>query len=75
VITTRGPKTPQWLRDGETAVLVESHDPQGLASAIERVASDQALAARVRAGARALSFGWEEIVEAVTARQPRTKAP
>jgi glycosyltransferase involved in cell wall biosynthesis len=67
VITTRGPQTPPWLRDGETAVLVDPEDPAALAGAIERLLTDDRLAAQVRAGARALSFGWEAIVEAVIA--------
>jgi glycosyltransferase involved in cell wall biosynthesis len=67
VITTRGAETPGWLRDGETAVLVDSPDPTELAGAIERVLGDPRLAARVRAGARGLPFGWDGIVEAVTA--------
>jgi glycosyltransferase involved in cell wall biosynthesis len=78
VITTRGPQTPAWLRDGETALLVDSEDPAMLASAIERLLADEDLAARVRAGARELSFGWEKLVEAVIAplqSSPRTSAP
>ncbi|HEX3392547.1 MAG TPA: glycosyltransferase family 4 protein [Solirubrobacteraceae bacterium] len=67
VITTRGPQNPPWLRDGETALLVDSADPATLASAIGRLLTDDRLAARVRAGARGLSFGWDEIVEAVIA--------
>jgi glycosyltransferase involved in cell wall biosynthesis len=69
VITTRGPQNPPWLRDGETALLVDAEDPAALASAIERLFADEPLAARVRAGARALSFGWEAIVEAVVAEK------
>jgi glycosyltransferase involved in cell wall biosynthesis len=68
VITTRGPQTPPWVREGETALLVDPEDPAGLASAIGRLLTDDSLAAQVRAGARGLSFGWEEIVEAVTAK-------
>jgi glycosyltransferase involved in cell wall biosynthesis len=67
VITTRGPQTPPWLREEETALLVDAEDPAALASAIDRLLSDAPLAARVRAGARSLSFGWDEIVEAVIA--------
>jgi glycosyltransferase involved in cell wall biosynthesis len=70
VITTRGPGNPRWLRDGETALLVPERDPEALAAAIERLASDTALAATVRSGARALSFGWDEIVAAVTGAPP-----
>jgi glycosyltransferase involved in cell wall biosynthesis len=68
VITTRGPQTPPWLRDGDTALLVHAEDPAALASAIERLLTDDRLAAQVRAGAHALSFGWEELVEAVIAQ-------
>jgi glycosyltransferase involved in cell wall biosynthesis len=67
VITTLGPQNPPWLQDGETALLVASSDPTALTGAIDRLLSDERLAKRVRAGARALSFGWEEIVEAVLA--------
>jgi glycosyltransferase involved in cell wall biosynthesis len=67
VVTTRGPQTPPWLRDGETALLVGPSDPAALAGAIDRLLADERLATRVRAGARELSFGWEEIVEAVVA--------
>ncbi len=67
VITTNGPQTPSWLRDGETALLVAPRDPAALGSAIERLLSDEVLAARIRAAAGRLSFGWEELVEAVTA--------
>ena len=77
VITTRGPQNPPWLRDGETALLVEPQDPAALASAIERLLDDEHLAARLRRGAFSLSFGWEEIVGAVTAprRRRRWRAP
>jgi glycosyltransferase involved in cell wall biosynthesis len=68
VITTRGPQQPDWLRDGETALLVEPRDPAGLATAIERLRSEPELAEHVRAGARSLSFGWERLVAAVADR-------
>lgn len=70
VITTRGPSNPPWLRDGETVQLVPERDPEALAAAIERLASDRELAARVRAGARALSFGWDDIVGTVIGERP-----
>jgi glycosyltransferase involved in cell wall biosynthesis len=73
VITTRGPENPPWLRDGETALLVDLADPITLVSAIERVLEDERLASRVRTGARELEFGWDEIVEAVTAPVRRTR--
>jgi glycosyltransferase involved in cell wall biosynthesis len=74
VITTRGPENPRWLRDGETGLLADSADPITLASAIERMLEDERLASRVRTGARELEFGWDEIVEAVTAPVRRTPA-
>ena len=67
VVTTRGPENPPWLRDDDTALLVEPAAPDQLAGAIDRLLADAELAARLRAGGRALSFGWEEIVEAVLA--------
>jgi glycosyltransferase involved in cell wall biosynthesis len=67
VITTRGPQTPPWLRDGETALLVDPQDPAALASAIDRLLNDERLATQMRARASGLSFGWDEIVEAVVA--------
>lgn len=80
VITTRGPLTPPWLRDGETSLLLSAPaDPMRMAEAIDRILTEDSLAARLRAGARGLSFGWSDIVEAVTAPvahpSPRTKAP
>jgi glycosyltransferase involved in cell wall biosynthesis len=71
VVTTRGSQNPPWLRDGETALLVDPEDPPALAGAIDRLLSDDRLAARVRVGASELSFGWEELVDAVTAVSPR----
>jgi glycosyltransferase involved in cell wall biosynthesis len=68
VVTTRGPLNPPWLRDGETALLVDPRDPSALAGAINRLVSDERLATRIRAGARALSFGWDEITDAVVTR-------
>ncbi|MEA2273990.1 MAG: hypothetical protein QOI98_2698 [Solirubrobacteraceae bacterium] len=67
VVTTRGAENPDWLRDGETALLVEPSDPDGLAMALRRVLEEPGLAARIRAGAERLPFGWEAIAEAVTA--------
>jgi glycosyltransferase involved in cell wall biosynthesis len=65
VITTRGPQTPPWLIDGETALLVDPEDPAALAGAITSLLNDDRLADRMRERAAGLSFGWEELVEAV----------
>ncbi|MGO8905165.1 MAG: glycosyltransferase family 4 protein [Solirubrobacteraceae bacterium] len=75
VITTRGSRTPPWLRDAETALLVDPEDAAGLASAIDRLLSDERLAAHLREEARKLSFGWDGVVEAVTARGRIPSAP
>jgi glycosyltransferase involved in cell wall biosynthesis len=71
VITTRGPQTPSWLQDGETALLVDREDPVALAKAMTRLLTDDRLATHIRAQARSLSFGWDEIVEAVVAHSVR----
>lgn len=67
VITTRGPHNPPWLQHGETALLVDREDPAALAKAITSLLADERLATHIREQARALSFGWDEIVEAVVA--------
>jgi glycosyltransferase involved in cell wall biosynthesis len=53
------------LEDGENVLLVTPEDPSGLAAAIERLAGDTALRARIGAGGRALAaqFSWEAIAE------------
>jgi glycosyltransferase involved in cell wall biosynthesis len=71
VVTTRGPQNPPWLQDGETALLVDREDPAALATAITDLLTNERLATHIRAQARALSFGWDEIVEAVVAHSVR----
>jgi glycosyltransferase involved in cell wall biosynthesis len=52
VVSTRVGGTAEALRDGETALLVEPDSPPALATAIERLLDDRALAERLaRAGA------------------------
>jgi glycosyltransferase involved in cell wall biosynthesis len=65
VITTRGPNNPDWLRDSETAVLVDPSDPAAIAAALAKLRAEPELAAGVRAGAGALRFGWDAIAEAI----------
>lgn len=45
---------PEVIRDGETGLLVGQHDPDALASAIERLLSDRALGLRLAKSARRL---------------------
>lgn len=74
VVTTRGFATPAWLRDEANALLVAPQDPAALAAAVQRLADEPALAARLRAGARELRFDWESVAAAVTApRRARSR--
>lgn len=52
VIGTRTGGTPELILDGKNGLLVEKHDPEGLARAIETVLRDDALRASLAAGAR-----------------------
>jgi len=55
------------ISDGETGLLVPPEDPAAIAAAIERIASDPALAERLSlAGSRRLRerFGWDAITAA-----------
>jgi glycosyltransferase involved in cell wall biosynthesis len=54
VISTRLSGIPELVRDGETGLLVPERDAAALADAMERVAADRALAARLAEGARRL---------------------
>ncbi|MBK9710592.1 MAG: glycosyltransferase family 4 protein [Kouleothrix sp.] len=54
---------PRPVVDGESALLVAPGDEQALAGAIERLAGDAALRARLASGGRAVAaqFSWDEI--------------
>ena len=52
VVGTRVGGTPELVVDGETGLLVERGDPDGLARALVRVLGDDALRARLGEGAR-----------------------
>ncbi len=62
------PLSPAWprLHDGETLLLVPPGDAEALAVALDRVADDAALRARLAAGGRALvdGLGWPRIAAA-----------
>ena len=47
VVTTRHGGIPEYVRDGETALVVPEADPGALADALVRVVTDDALAARL----------------------------
>jgi glycosyltransferase involved in cell wall biosynthesis len=57
VISTRLSGIPELVRDGEGGLLVPERDPDALALAMERVATDPGLAARLAAGARRIVEG------------------
>jgi glycosyltransferase involved in cell wall biosynthesis len=56
---------PELVRDGENALLVPPDDPDALARALERVADDEHLRARLSEGGRATARGlnWAHIAE------------
>ncbi|MGH2951196.1 MAG: glycosyltransferase, partial [Solirubrobacterales bacterium] len=54
-VSTRAGAIPEILRDGESALLVEPDDHDGLAAGIVRLLSDPELALRVVAGGRAFA--------------------
>jgi colanic acid/amylovoran biosynthesis glycosyltransferase len=53
VVATRLSGIPELVQDGVTGLLVEPHDPHGLAEALERLLGDDALAAVLARAARA----------------------
>ncbi|MGQ9522428.1 MAG: glycosyltransferase family 4 protein [Anaerolineae bacterium] len=69
IVTTRPAIPLAAVRDGENMLLVEPQDPEGLAAAVARLASDPALRARLEQGARALAaeFSWEHIARKTAA--------
>ena len=52
VVATRLSGIPELVEDGVTGLLVEPHDPEGLAAALERLLADDELAARLASAAR-----------------------
>jgi glycosyltransferase involved in cell wall biosynthesis len=52
VVATRLSGIPELVRDGESGLLVPERDPAALAAAMERLAADPALAARLAEGGR-----------------------
>lgn len=69
IVTTRPAIPLAAVRDGENMLLAEPRDPEGLAAAVARLASDPDLRARLEQGARALAaeFSWERIARRTAA--------
>jgi glycosyltransferase involved in cell wall biosynthesis len=77
VVTTRPAVVLPQVRDGENMLLVEPQDPEGIAGAVARLATDDSttpaefpgLRARLEAGAAALAaeFTWERIARQTAA--------
>jgi glycosyltransferase involved in cell wall biosynthesis len=61
IVASDLPAFREVLKDGETAVLVKPGDVDALAQALQRVAGDEALAARLAAAALALApnYSWD----------------
>lgn len=66
VVTTDHGGIPEYVRNGETALVVPEHDPASLASALIRVLRDHALAERLGAAGPATVAGQD--VHAVASR-------
>ena len=69
LITTRPAVPLPEVQNGENMLLVEPRDPEGLAEAVTRVATDPALRVRLEAGAAVLAaeFTWEHIARQTAA--------
>jgi colanic acid/amylovoran biosynthesis glycosyltransferase len=53
-VATRLSGVPELVQDGVTGLLVEPHDPDALAAALERLLADDELAAQLAQAARGL---------------------
>ncbi len=77
VVTADTPAARELLTDGEDCLLVPRGDPEALAEAVQRLADDQTLGARLAAAGRAtyeaqasekvLGARWRELLEGVLA--------
>jgi glycosyltransferase involved in cell wall biosynthesis len=54
VVATRISGIPELVQDGVTGLLVEPHDPEGLAATLDRLLGDDALAEQLALNARRL---------------------
>lgn len=67
-VATRKGGNPEVIRDGETGLLVEYGDEDGLGRALEKIATDAALRERLAGNAArsAAEFDWSTLVAATT---------
>ncbi len=78
VIATATDGLREYVRDGETGVLVPPSDAQALRSAISRLAADPAMRRRLGANAREEAkrrFGVERYAEALATQLSETARP
>lgn len=78
IVTTSGSGFAEIIRDGEEGLLVPPGEPAALASAIDRLLGDQALAARLAAGARRRARSYDlprmaELLEQVLGEVARAR--
>lgn len=69
VVATRSGGIPETVVDGETGLLVERGDADGLAKALRKLLSDDDLRQRMGAAGRVRArdvFGWDKIAEAIS---------
>jgi glycosyltransferase involved in cell wall biosynthesis len=66
VVATDVGGLPEYVRDGESGMLVPPNDPQALADALVQVLTDKVLAARLQKGVREISEGplsWRRMAD------------
>jgi glycosyltransferase involved in cell wall biosynthesis len=77
LVTTAAGGIGAVVSDGQTALVVPERDPQSLANALSRIASDRAAAHRIGEAARAMvqaRFGWARVAERIEAAYDRALA-
>jgi spore coat protein SA len=71
VVATRVGGMPEIVADGETGFLIDPNNPDALASALERLLTDESLRRTLGAAARRAAvarFGWDRIVDQLRGR-------
>jgi glycosyltransferase involved in cell wall biosynthesis len=78
VVATRSGAVPETVRDGETGILVDKHDPAGLAQALLRVLRDRDLRDRLGAAGRRRAFeqfSWDAAAASMLRTYEQLVAP